>query len=265
MLRNAIAMTTLMLLVGCSSTVPPELVDARAAYQRAAATRGSGLAQTDLYEARQALGRAESSYSDVGSKPETRDLAYVAERKAQIARSRATALASMEQARNAQLERQHLEQQRNAAARMNLERAKGELAQKDAVISAERQARMAAESAKEDERGLVLTMGSAMLFGPSEAKIAPAAQERLTKIAELLAKSKRQVVVVGHTDSSGKAEKNEALSQKRADAVRTFLVDHGVPEERIRAEGVASSQPIADNKTTGGRASNRRVEIILQK
>ena len=74
-----------------------------------------------------------------------------------------------------------------------------------------------------------------------------------------------RAILQGHTDERGTREYNIALGQKRADAVRTFLIDHGVPENRIRAEGVASNQPIADNKTTGGRATNRRVEIILQK
>jgi hypothetical protein len=53
------------------------------------------------------------------------------------------------------------------------------------------------------------------------------------------------------------------LSQKRGDAVRMYLITHGVPEDRVTAMGVGKTEPIADNKTAEGRANNRRVEIIL--
>ena len=65
----------------------------------------------------------------------------------------------------------------------------------------------------------------------------------------------------GHTDSVGTAAKNQQLSEKRAQAVRDFLVGAGVPSDRVTAVGRGEEQPIATNKTAAGRQQNRRVEL----
>lgn len=67
--------------------------------------------------------------------------------------------------------------------------------------------------------------------------------------------------IEGHTDNAGVAEKNTVLSQKRADAVKSFLVTNGVSESRLAAKGFGADKPIADNKTKNGKAKNRRVEF----
>jgi outer membrane protein OmpA-like peptidoglycan-associated protein len=72
------------------------------------------------------------------------------------------------------------------------------------------------------------------------------------------------IVVEGHTDSQGSDASNQELSRGRAQAVRDFLVSRGVPADRIRADALGSSRPVGDNKTPEGRASNRRVEIVVQ-
>lgn len=69
------------------------------------------------------------------------------------------------------------------------------------------------------------------------------------------------VEVVGHTDSTGSAEYNETLSETRAEAVRQYLIAHGVSSERLRASGAGELDPIASNETASGRAMNRRVEF----
>jgi outer membrane protein OmpA-like peptidoglycan-associated protein len=69
--------------------------------------------------------------------------------------------------------------------------------------------------------------------------------------------------VDGHTDNTGKPEKNMLLSQRRADAVKKYLVSKGVGEDRIIATGHGQTNPVADNKTAAGRARNRRVELKL--
>jgi len=71
--------------------------------------------------------------------------------------------------------------------------------------------------------------------------------------------------VVGHTDSSGSYEANRALSERRASAVRNYLVDSGIPKRRIEISGLGESDPIDTNLTAEGRANNRRVEIIIVK
>ncbi|NGP53436.1 OmpA family protein [Thioalkalivibrio sp. XN8] len=74
---------------------------------------------------------------------------------------------------------------------------------------------------------------------------------------------KTVVEVTGHTDSTGSAEYNQALSERRAATVATYLVNRGVDQQRILAFGRGQTQPVADNSTAEGRALNRRVEIRL--
>ncbi len=69
--------------------------------------------------------------------------------------------------------------------------------------------------------------------------------------------------IEGHTDSTGSDEYNMKLSQRRADAVKSYLVEHGISADRLTAKGYGETKPIASNKTASGRAKNRRVEIIL--
>ena len=71
------------------------------------------------------------------------------------------------------------------------------------------------------------------------------------------------VEVQGHTDNVGKYDYNVDLSERRAQAVRTYLINQGVPAERLTAHGYGPDKPIADNKTKAGRAKNRRVEFNI--
>lgn len=68
----------------------------------------------------------------------------------------------------------------------------------------------------------------------------------------------------GHTDNTGSESFNQQLSKKRADAVKSYLVNQSISGDRITTEGFGSSKPIADNNTSDGRAKNRRVEFIIQ-
>ncbi len=70
--------------------------------------------------------------------------------------------------------------------------------------------------------------------------------------------------VEGHTDSTGRKKINDALSQKRADAVMNYLVKNGFPDGKISAKGFGSAHPIGDNKTRKGRQENRRVEVYSE-
>ena len=71
-----------------------------------------------------------------------------------------------------------------------------------------------------------------------------------------------KVEVAGHTDSIGSDSYNIKLSQRRAEAVRTYLVGKGIAADRLSAKGYGESQPIADNATDEGRFKNRRVELV---
>jgi len=79
--------------------------------------------------------------------------------------------------------------------------------------------------------------------------------------ASLLAHPEVKVEVAGHTDSDGSDAYNLKLSDRRAKAVRDYLITKGVPATQLTANGYGESKPIADNKTVEGRAENRRVEL----
>ncbi|MBP6225125.1 MAG: OmpA family protein, partial [Rhizobacter sp.] len=69
------------------------------------------------------------------------------------------------------------------------------------------------------------------------------------------------IIAVGHTDSVGSDAYNQALSVRRSEAVKAYLVGKGVEKNRVYTEGKGEKQPVADNKSSDGRAKNRRVEI----
>jgi outer membrane protein OmpA-like peptidoglycan-associated protein len=84
-------------------------------------------------------------------------------------------------------------------------------------------------------------------------------------VAEVLLTSReRKLTVEGYTDSQGSVNFNLDLSQRRADAVRSYLVERGYQGDLIQAHGLGKGNPIADNGSAEGRANNRRVEIIIE-
>jgi outer membrane protein OmpA-like peptidoglycan-associated protein len=72
-----------------------------------------------------------------------------------------------------------------------------------------------------------------------------------------------KIGVYGHTDNIGSNAVNMPLSEQRAEAVKTYLLQKGLKEDRIEAKGFGATKPIADNSTQIGRSKNRRVEIVL--
>ena len=89
--------------------------------------------------------------------------------------------------------------------------------------------------------------------------------EAKAKLDDLVGKtggiSLEVIIAVGHTDSVGTDGYNQKLSVKRADAVKDYLTSKGIEKNRVYTEGKGEKQPVADNKTSEGRAKNRRVEI----
>ncbi|MCQ2310137.1 MAG: OmpA family protein [Paludibacteraceae bacterium] len=101
-------------------------------------------------------------------------------------------------------------------------------------------------------------------FETGKAVIKSKSYSLLNQIAKTFIDNPTYVVEVqGHTDNTGKADANKTLSQKRADAVRDYLIKAGVPAERLTAVGYGQDKPIADNATAEGRALNRRVEFNI--
>lgn len=88
------------------------------------------------------------------------------------------------------------------------------------------------------------------------------AKERLDLLlSEINGLSLEVVVAVGHTDSVGTDDYNQRLSERRAEAVKAYLISRGIEKNRVHVEGRGESQPVADNRNSAGRAENRRVEI----
>jgi len=101
-------------------------------------------------------------------------------------------------------------------------------------------------------------------FELNSARLKPESRVVLDNVAADLKKYPRlRIELQGHTDSSGADEYNLKLSQQRADAVRTYLIDQGVAPSQLVARGYGESQPIEDNKTEAGRALNRRVVMYV--
>ena len=99
-------------------------------------------------------------------------------------------------------------------------------------------------------------------FDTGKSVVKPAGQAKLADLVEKVKSVSLEVIIlVGHTDSQGKAAANQKLSVARAEAVKKFLVSKGIEANRVYTEGKGSSQPVADNKTAEGRAKNRRVEV----
>ena len=102
-------------------------------------------------------------------------------------------------------------------------------------------------------------------FPVDSSKLSPEAEQRLTDFAEKLKTDNRNVYVEiqGHTDARGKDMLNQRLGEERAEAVRLFMNQHGVPLNRMSTISYGKADPVADNKTREGRAQNRRVVLIV--
>jgi len=112
-------------------------------------------------------------------------------------------------------------------------------------------------------RGLVVNMGD-VLFDTGKSDLRPDAREALAKLSGIVLNyPSLHLTIEGHTDSTGSAEFNQTLSQKRADAVHDYLVSQGLDASGLSAQGLGMENPVADNSTNEGRQKNRRVEIIV--
>ncbi len=273
---------------GCAASIPPkDLLNARDAYARAS----NGPAQTGnpagMHAAKQQLDLAEASFAENGDTQTTRDQAYVAVRRTELAVVIARTRQS-NQAKEGVVSAMHADEKKavaNTAA--ELERTKTQATAQNVAyvaqgvqlkdetarrVEAEKRAQQAAAdlakfaTVKQEARGMVITLSGSILFTSAKSELLPAAQLKLNDVATALIKEDpdSRMVVEGHTDSQGGAPYNQQLSQERARVVRDYLVTRGIAGDRITAQGFGLTRPIADNSSTEGRANNRRVEIVVQ-
>ena len=105
---------------------------------------------------------------------------------------------------------------------------------------------------------------SDVVFDTGKNTLKPGAQDKLTRVAVILADHPSlKIQVEGHADSVGSEDTNQALSERRAEAVKDYLVKQGVPAPSITARGFGESRAVASNDTPEGRQRNRRVEVIV--
>lgn len=104
-----------------------------------------------------------------------------------------------------------------------------------------------------------------IFFATGSAKLLPKSFKSLNEVAALLAADESLMINIdGHTDTTGKREKNMTLSDSRANSVKTYLASKGVTDSRMTATGYGPDRAIATNKTAAGRAKNRRVEMTVR-
>lgn len=111
---------------------------------------------------------------------------------------------------------------------------------------------------------IILNMPSNITFATDQDQVMPQFYPTLNSVAIVLRKFDKTLIDVnGHTDSTGSVAHNEALSERRAVSVASYLNSQGVDPRRVSALGFGPSQPVASNATAEGRAQNRRVEIQI--
>jgi outer membrane protein OmpA-like peptidoglycan-associated protein len=117
---------------------------------------------------------------------------------------------------------------------------------------------------KLEQHRLRISMTSATAFDVNSSQIKPGFYSTMDKIAKVLNKyGKTELLIVGHTDSTGSEKYNQTLSEQRAQSVYQYLQGQGVIHQRLSAYGKGELEPIASNDTDQGRRMNRRVEILV--
>ena len=118
-------------------------------------------------------------------------------------------------------------------------------------------------NARKTERGMVITIGD-VLFETDAALLRSDGRRNVDKLADFMKRyPQRSAMIEGFTDSTGSQDHNQALSGRRAEAVRNAIVERGVDRARLDARGYGEAHPVAGNDSSSGRQMNRRVEIIL--
>ena len=112
--------------------------------------------------------------------------------------------------------------------------------------------------------GILITFDSGLLFEFGSYKLSSATRENLANLSETLKEYQdTEVRIEGHTDNVGSDDYNQKLSEKRANAVSSYIKGKGISSSRLQIEGYGESQPVETNETDSGRQANRRVEIAI--
>lgn len=263
-----VAAAVTSLLAACSSTPDriEELETARAVVPQVESSPRAGIAATYIAEARKSLDRANKLVDSGGRRGDIQFESMVASRNAEIANEKILTAQAQEEIEKGTSERQAvLIEAREAEARRRQQQAQSSAEQ--AALAEHRASTLEQElselRAKKTERGMVLTLGD-VLFDTGMATLKPGAYTTIDRLATVLKQSPdRKVMIEGHTDSVGTDDYNRGLSERRAAAVQTALLERGVRSEQIAAVGKGETYPVASNDNAAGRQQNRRVEMVF--
>lgn len=216
------------------------------------------LAEQERLAAEQARAQAEQARQEAQQEAQQ---AAAAQAQAQQAQAQA-----QQQLEQAQQQQQALAQQAEQA-RLQAQQAEQAKAQVEQQAEQQRQRLLQQLNqvlqTKDTAKGLIVNV-SDVLFDTGQATLKPGAKVRLAKVSGIiLAYPDLKLEVDGYTDSTGTAEFNQGLSERRADTVRNFLISQGVPSNNVTARGFGEEDPIASNSTSAGRQLNRRVELVV--
>lgn len=258
-----------LLLTACAST--PKAPDGSVAVrnklsQLQSDPQLSSRAPVAINDAEQAVRSAEKPTKD---KALSKHLVWIADRKVDTAVAQAQARLAEdqfksigEQSASARLESRTAEADK-ARSEADVAKQEAELSKQKAEELQRQLTELSALNAKTTDRGLVVTLGD-VLFEIGRAELKNNSVNNLAKLSAFLIKYEdRSVIIEGHTDSTGADDYNLGLSQRRADSVKSFLLNQGVAPNRIVATGKGEGSPVAGNESAGGRQMNRRVEVII--
>src|SRR5579864_9400255 len=238
-------------------------LDAQAAAQQAVGAQADAERDRNTAQRQQQYAQADSDRNRADSE---RNRAAAASSDAQLQLA-VGAQADAERDRNNAQQQQH-------AAEADSERNRAAAASSDAQLQQsvrereELRARLLQQfnlilETRDTARGLVVNM-SDVLFDSGKYTLRPLAREKLAKISGIvLAYPSLKLAVEGNTDSVGTEAFNQELSEQRAEGVRSYLTQQGVPESSTTATGFGKLRPIASNDTSEGRQQNRRVELVV--
>lgn len=258
-LRMSLVIVLLSLLaIGCASNKPPE--GAVAARERLAELEANpqlaSRAPVAIDEARTAVKKAEVNMSD---KDLSRHLVLMAERKVDIAWAQAQTRL-LEDQREELSDRQDEERLDARTREINQLRSQVNAAKQDSEALRQQLDEL---NAKSTDRGLVMTLGD-VLFETGKSQLKDHAADNLVKLASFLNNYPDYTLIIeGHTDNVGSEESNMLLSQRRAEAVRSYLTSQGIAVTRLTTIGKGEGSPVASNDTISGRQMNRRVEVVI--
>ena len=282
--KSLSALVAAALFAGCAGTPPRSLAEVDRLQSELTRLRNDPqlgpLAPPELHDAQLAVDLLAADGRVMSREAYDHSL-YLAERLVAIAEAEARARHAERRALQLDGERERLlvdarrelrdaERAASARARADAEAAQAAAAAARAEASAARQAladmqfQLSELQTRQTERGLVVTLGD-VLFETGRADLKRGSERSLEQLAAVLRGNPHAVVTIeGHTDAVGSRGFNLELSEDRAEAVRRYLISHGVPAERIVARGLGPDFPVASNADIAGRQQNRRVEVLIR-